>query len=256
MKAIFKNVVLTGVFGFGLISLSSCSKEQMNSEISSYGRILEVSNNGTSQVVSQNLESVVLSESMVLSENELQILLKLKEEEKFARDVYSALNLKWNNQVLSNITNAENTHMNAIIYLLQNYGEEYMGVLEPGKFTNPEFQKLYDELVSKGSVSVQDTWMVGALIEEMDITDLSVSISNVTNENVIMVFENLQKGSRNHLRAFTRQLTALGLTYNPVYLSTSEYNQIISSPNESGNQYQMRGKGNGKGQFGKGNCNL
>ena len=69
----------------------------------------------------------------------------MKEEEKLARDVYTALNLKWNNQVFSNISNAENTHMNAIIFLLQNYGTDYTEVLEPGKFTNSAFQVLYEE---------------------------------------------------------------------------------------------------------------
>jgi hypothetical protein len=68
-----------------------------------------------------------------------------------------------------------------------------------------------------------------------------------------MVFENLEKGSRNHLRAFTRQLTFLGLTYTPVYLGADEYNQIITSPNESGQQYQMNRFG--KGRFGNRSCN-
>ena len=116
-------------------------------------------------------------------------------------------------------------------------------VLEPGKFTNSAFQLLYEELVAKGSVSIEEAWKVGALIEEMDITDLIESLNKVTDESIIMVFENLEKGSRNHLRAFTRQLNTLGLTYTPVYLSQDEYNQIISSPNETGKQYQMNRNG-------------
>ena len=39
-----------------------------------------------------------------------------------------------------------------------------------------------------------------------------------SNENIIIVFENLQKGSRNHLRAFNRQLVSLGVTYIPIYI--------------------------------------
>ena len=255
MKTIIRNMVLAGVFGLSLISFSSCAKEQIKSQISGYGSILEVSADATSRILSESLKSVVLSETMVLSENELGVLLNMKEEEKLARDVYSALNLKWNKQVLSNISTAENSHMNAIIYLLQSYGDEYTGIPEPGKFTNSEYQLLYDELVSKGSVSVEDTWKVGSLIEEMDISDLEESTSKVTNENINLVFENLQKGSRNHLRAFTRQLTGLGLTYTPVFLSTPEYNQIINSTNEIGKQYQMTGNCNGNGSFCNGTSN-
>jgi hypothetical protein len=141
--------------------------------------------------------------------------------------------------------------MNAVIYLLQNYGTDYSRVLEPGKFSNPTFQLLYNELVIKGSVSLEEAWKTGALIEEMDITDLVMSLIGISDANIILVFENLQKGSRNHLRAFTRQLSGLGLTYSPVYLSLVEYNQIISSPTETGKKYQ---KGR-YGRFGMGTCN-
>jgi len=172
MKATIKKMVLTGLFGLGLISFNSCTKEQMISQNSRLGSILDVTETGASSVVEDNLEAVV-SKSVVISETELDILLHMKEEEKLARDVYSALNLIWNNQVFLNISNAEKTHMNAIIFLLQDYGTDYTKVLDPGKFTNPTFQALYEELVVRGSVSIEEAWKVGALIEEMDIKDLT-----------------------------------------------------------------------------------
>jgi hypothetical protein len=244
MKKIIIKMLLAGFIGIGLIGFNSCAKEKVDAQFAKYATILDVTEIGASSIVANNLEAVV-PKTIVSGEAELDILLSIKEEEKLARDVYTALNLKWNNQVFSNISVAENTHMNAIIFLLQNYGTDYTSVLEPGKFNNPTFQVLYEELVTKGSVSLSEAWKAGALIEEMDITDIAGLIAKVTDESIIIVFENLEKGSRNHLRAFTRQLTLLGLTYNPVYLSTDEYNQIISSPTESGKQYQIRGNGNG-----------
>jgi hypothetical protein len=242
MKTIIKNMVLPGLFSLGLISFSSCTKEQMISHNSSLGSILDVKETGTSLVVEDNLEAVI-SKNIVISESELDILLHMKEEEKLARDVYTALNLKWDNQVFSTISSAENTHMNAIIFLLQDYGTEYTEVLEPGNFTNPAFQALYEELVTRGSASVQEALKVGALIEEMDIKDLSGYLIEISNENIIMVFDNLQKGSRNHLRAFNRQLVKLGLTYTPVYISQDEYDLIVSSQNETGQLYPMNRNG-------------
>ena len=244
MRTIIQKMVLAGFIGMGLIGFNSCTKEKMDSQFAKYTSILDVTEIGASSIVANNLEAVV-PKTLVSGENELDILLNMKEEEKLARDVYTALNLKWNNQVFSNISIAENTHMNAILFLLQTTGTDYAQVLEPGKFTNPAFQTLYTELVTKGSVSLAEALKVGALIEEMDITDLAGLVDQVTDESIIIVFENLEKGSRNHLRAFNRQLTLLGLTYYPVYLSTDEYNQIISSPTEAGKQYQMRGNGNG-----------
>jgi hypothetical protein len=238
MKKNLKTMFLVGFFGLGLISFNSCTKEPMISQNTRSGSILDVTESGVSSVVADNLEAVV-AKTVVIGETELDILLHMKEEEKLARDVYTALNLKWDNQVFSNISTAENTHMNAIIFLLQSYGTDYTQVPELGKFTIPAFQVLYDELVAKGSVSIEEAWKVGALIEEMDITDLVESTNKVTDGSIIMVFENLEKGSRNHLRAFTRQLTALGLTYTPVYLTEAEYDLIINTPNEAGKQYQM-----------------
>jgi hypothetical protein len=252
MKTIIQKMAVAGFLGIGLIGFNSCAKEKVDSQYAKYTSILDVTEIGASSIVANNLEAVV-PETLVSGETELTILLNMKEEEKLARDVYTTLNLKWKNQVFSNISIAENTHMNAIIFLLQNYGTDYTSVLEPGRFTNPAFQSLYEELVTKGSVSIEEAWKVGALIEEMDITDLVESLKSVTDESIIMVFENLEKGSRNHLRAFARQLTLLGLTYTPVYLSTDEYNQIINSPTEAGKQYQMNRFG--KDRYGNRSCN-
>ena len=93
----------------------------------------------------------------------------------------------------------------------------------------------------------------------LNIKDLLEALSSTTNENITLVFENLLKGSRNHLRAFNLQLTTLGIVYTPVYISETDYNLIVTSPMEKGKQYKMQGKGNGqgngngKGQKGQGN---
>lgn len=81
----------------------------------------------------------------------------------------------------------------------------------------------------------------GALIEELDIKDLQEYLEVVKNENIKIVFENLLRESRNHLRAFNRQLEKSGVEYTSVYITRAEYDQIVSSQNETGNQ-QRRGK--------------
>ncbi|MDK2464383.1 MAG: DUF2202 domain-containing protein, partial [Candidatus Korarchaeota archaeon] len=82
--------------------------------------------------------------------------------------------------------------------------------------------------------SMVDTLKVGALIEEVDIEDLKSWIEKTNNRNIIMVYENLMKGSRNHLRAFTSQLKSYGVTYEPQVLPVDEYNEIVSSSMEAG----------------------
>jgi rubrerythrin len=183
----------------------------------------------------------------------------MKEEEKLARDVYSVLSQKWGSSVFTNISVAESNHLNAILLLLTSYGSTETSIGEAGIFADAAVQKLYNDLVAKASVSLEEAYKTGALIEEIDIKDLLEALSSTTNENITLVFENLLKGSRNHLRAFNLQLTTLGIVYTPVYISETDYNLIVTSPMEKGKQYKMQGKGNGqgngngKGQKGQGN---
>jgi hypothetical protein len=250
MKTIFKSMMMGGFIGTLLIGMIACTKNQKESEFLDYASVIEVAADGTTLTIKANME-YALTDNLTFSESELDILLHMKEEEKLARDVYTVLYEKWGSTIFSRISEAENNHLNAVILLLQNYGEEYTKTGDPGKFSNPDFQELYEQLISKGSESVGEAYKIGALIEEMDIKDLTDYLSEASNENIIMVFENLQKGSRNHLRAFNRQLVNLGVTYTPVYISQEEFDLIVSSPNEKGKQYQMNRNGrhgNGYGQ--------
>ena len=46
------------------------------------------------------------------------------------------------------------------------------------------------------------------------------------------VYNNLQKGSRNHLRAFIDQIERNGGAYSPQYISQEEFNAIIFTEQE------------------------
>jgi hypothetical protein len=151
-----------------------------------------------------------------LTQLEEQELLYLREEEKLARDVYTALYASSSLQIFSNISQSEQRHMNAALTLLQTYGlTDPVGSNAAGVFTNSELQSLYDQLVAQGAASQIAALQVGVLIEETDIADLEAAIGNTDKPDVIRVYNNLLKGSRNHLSAFTNNLAALGGEPNP-----------------------------------------
>ena len=258
MKTSMKNLVIGSFMVASLLVAISCQKDNMNTENAQYASVLAVSADGTSSVIEANLKSALITTSD-LTDSELASLQKMKEEEKLARDVYSVLSQKWGSSVFTNISAAESNHLNAIVLLLTSYGSTETSIGEAGIFADAAVQKLYNDLVATASVSLEEAYKTGALIEEMDIKDLLEALSSTTNENITLVFENLLKGSRNHLRAFNLQLTTLGIVYTPVYISETDYNLIVTSPMEKGKQYKMQGKGNGqgngngKGQKGQGN---
>ena len=249
MKKSVKSITMISLMAVSLLVVSSCQKDELIDDNSQYASVLSVSSDGTSSIIDANLK-LALIETSDINDSEIASLLKMKEEEKLARDVYSVLYQKWESIIFSNISTAENNHLNAIVLLLASYGTADTSIAEPGIFANAEVQTLYNELVAKASVSIEEAYKTGALIEEMDINDLSVALNTTTNENVILVFENLLKGSRNHLRVFNRQLSALGLVYSPVFISQTDYDLIVNSSMENGKQYRMNGqsKGNGQGQ--------
>lgn len=137
-------------------------------------------------------------------------LLFMWEEERLARDVYNTLYTKWGSKVFTNIaTNGEQTHIDSVKSMIDKYQVDISGY-EPitvGVFVNPDLQALYNTLVAQGSVSVTEAYKVGVLIEETDIADLDQRLLPTDlPSDIRTVYENLRKGSVNHLAAFNKQL--------------------------------------------------
>ncbi|AIF70096.1 hypothetical protein PAP_08575 [Palaeococcus pacificus DY20341] len=168
-------------------------------------------------------------ETSSLSQEEIDGLLYMREEEKLARDVYLTLYEMYGLPVFQNIAQSEQTHTDAILSLIEKYNLTDPAVDEVGVFTNPELQELYDQLIVQGSQSLEDALKVGALIEEVDIKDLEEWIAKTDNADIIQVYESLISGSESHLRAFTRTLSTYGVSYEPQVISEEQYQEIVSS---------------------------
>ncbi|WP_304232512.1 DUF2202 domain-containing protein [Jiulongibacter sediminis] len=200
----------------GLLSLMSCNENTVEPE-----------NNLNSQITALPTEE--------LSSAEEQGLLFLREEEKLARDVYTTLYNQWGVRVFDNISQSEQTHTDAIKALINKYG-----LTDPvtndatGIFVKKELQQLYDQLVASGSLSIENAYSAGATIEDLDLFDLAQNLNEVDNQDITFVYENLSKGSRNHLRAFYDRITSIGKDYTPQFISEEQFNDIVTSSKETG----------------------
>ena len=172
-----------------------------------------------------------------LTAAEAAALRYMREEEKLAHDVYVTLYATWGLPIFQNIANSEQTHTEAVLTLLERYGvDDPAAGNGVGVFTDVTLQGLYDQLVAQGSRSLADALKVGAAVEEIDILDLEERIAQTDNKDIRVVYENLTKGSRNHLRSFVKTLQQqTGETYTPQYLSLEAYEAIINSNIERGN---------------------
>jgi len=169
-----------------------------------------------------------------LSEKEKAGLQLMREEEKLAHDVYTVLFDKWQLRPFSNISQSETRHFEAVGYLLETYNLEDPAYEEPGKFRNNELEELYDSLVARGSESLMAALEVGAFIEEVDIKDLQELLDARPETQIAEVYENLLWGSKNHLRAFTRNLSVRDQEYAPKVLSAANYSEIVGSSQQAG----------------------
>lgn len=191
-----------------------------------------------------------------LNDFEKASLLQMREEEKLARDVYLTLGEKFDLPVFTNIPRSEQRHMDQLEQLLDRYGlEDPVADSERGQFASQEMQSLYNQLVSQGSQNEVAALKVGATIEDLDIHDLEKALAgDVDNQDIAMVYRNLVKGSRNHMRAFLSQLDAREETYEAQYIAQADLEAIAGSDWERG-PADGKGKGRGQGQAGAGSKN-
>lgn len=169
-----------------------------------------------------------------VSPYEALALRHMREEEKLARDVYLVLHQTWQLPVFANIAQSEQSHMDLVAWGLQRYQlQDPLPSLQVGVFGSTEFTQLFQLATTFGGISPLHALFVGAVIEDLDIVDLDAVLAVTDNRDLDTIWQNLQRGSRNHLRAFQPQLLAMGLPYQGLYLTPAEVLAIVSSPTEN-----------------------
>lgn len=220
--------VLLLLFGIALaISFSDTGTDLSNESIHEQ----EITENEVYEVAEEDMLNDTLVEDIAsseLSQAEIDGIIMMREEEKLARDVYQKLYELWGLQIFANISASEQTHTNAMEVLVDRYElDDPVKSDDIGVFTAQEFTDLYEQLVAQGSQSLEDALIVGATIEDLDIRDIAVLRDETDNEDVQLVYENLIRGSENHLRAFMKQIESRGASYEAQYISQEELEAII-----------------------------
>jgi hypothetical protein len=209
-----------------VLVVASCQKDE-NSGIAN--------NNSKATTATVKIDSdcnCIVNPSDTISPVETEMLIFMREEEKLARDVYITMYSIYHIPIFNNISKSEQHHMDQVLCLLQYYNIPDPASADTGVFTNPDLQALYNDLVTQGSISLNEALTVGATIEDKDIFDLEGDIAGTSNEAIITIFERLACASGNHMRSFYTLLTNRGITYVPQYISQEEYDAIISTPHQ------------------------
>lgn len=201
---------------------------------------------GTGQLHDVVTTPLALIPAGELTQAETDALLFMWEEEKMARDVYSAFSTIYTKPLFNNIAASEQTHMDTVKELLDRYGLATPSDGTAGVFVNTDLQALYTQLVTQGKLSELDAVKAGAAIEEIDILDLKERLTQTDQADIQQVFNSLLAGSYNHLNAFAAKYwTISGTAYVPQYMSQADYDAVVTSTT-FGSQGAGRGQGGGK----------
>ena len=231
MKIAFKSFALACVTAVALVA---CGGGGSDSPAGGPPLLVDAEGNSTfdSTVLGTTIAALPVE---TLSAAESASLIFMREEEKLAQDVYTQLGSVWGSQtrVFGNIARSEATHTEAIRQLLLRYTlADPAATLAAGVYQNASLQTLYTQLVAAGTPALVEALKVGAAIEEIDIIDLNKALLEIDNQDIVLVYQNLLKGSRNHLRAFVNALAGQGVTYAPQYMALADFQAIISTPME------------------------
>jgi hypothetical protein len=144
------------------------------------------------------------------SQESIDTLLFMIEEEKMARDLYTKLYKKSDLDIFNTIAQSEDRHMDALILQAENIGLDVGAITSKrvGKFENDAIQDLYNTLLKQGKASPEAALNVGVLVEETDIADLEVAIVSVVGTSLEAAYSNLLYGSNNHLDSFSTWLAS------------------------------------------------
>jgi hypothetical protein len=246
-KSIIRTLGILSLMIAATILFNSCEEE----EFSDQNITMDLRDGGTTDA-----DCYLLDPAPTLTEQEEEMILFMREEEKLARDVYTVLFEEYNLNVFNNISKSEQQHMDRIACLIDFYELTDPVQSDIGVFTNTELQTLYNTLIELGMNSLEDALSVGATIEDVDIYDLEEHIQYTENPAIIQIFENLTCGSRNHIRAFTSQLAKYNISYEAQFISAEELADILAADREPCGKENANGDcdgaGNGKGGNGKG----
>jgi len=219
------------------ILFASCEQNELNS----------LTNDSKGKASSQASSILIFTTNANnLTQTDIDGLLLMREEEKMALDVYDNFFASYGIVTFDRISDSEKRHTEAVLALINHFGLTDPALAEPGKFSNPAIQALYNQLIAAGSTA-NSALSTGAFIEEYDIADLKKLIAETANADIIRVYTNLLEGSENHLRAFVRVLASRGVEYSPQILSAEDFDAIIAGTNSNrGGQGRGRGFRGGK----------
>ena len=166
--------------------------------------------NNLSVYISKELAKYPVGE---LTGQETTDILYIAEEEKLGRDLSLMYFDIWGMKSFLGSAGSEQADLDSMEILIDRYNLENPVRDERGIFTNKSLQELYTEMVSSGSLTVQDALNNSITVEEMQIMSLDGAMASTDKEDLKFVYENLRRSSENNIQNFLRSVLNMTVSY-------------------------------------------
>ena len=160
-------------------------------------------------------------------------LLKIWQDQKLSRDLYQSFYTAYPLPIFANMLSDAQHHMDFVHILLGKFGVSVPQDVA-GLFTDQEAQNLFDLMLNAGNGSEVEALRQGAAAEDMIIDELQILLPQTDNLEIQIIYQNLLKSAKNHLRLFVNELFQAGITYDPQYISGDDFDAILAAPIETG----------------------
>lgn len=138
-----------------------------------------------------------------LSDQEKADLLRMADEERMAKDLYTAIAAKYPDATtFTRIASSEQRHEQRVLALLDRYQLPHPSATT-GTYDNRTVQKLHDDWLARAQTSVGAAYRVGVDLEQADIADLRTTIDTSDNADLDQLYGHLLTASQHHEAAFT-----------------------------------------------------
>lgn len=239
-----KHLLITAILALSVVSCSKNGNDDTQNQTPL--DLISVSSDGVTKALVDNI-CPILGATAPLTGDEIEFLYAVREDEKVTKDVTSKfLTLHPTSNQFTNISTAEATHVSAIEMLLTYYEITFPAQGAAGVFVDTERQARYDKAVAQGTTLI-GAYRAAATLEEESVAAYTSVFPAITNTNIKLIISNILKASSNHMKAYVRQITALGETYTPTVLDQTAFDAIIGAAFGQGGKHPQQG-GDGKGQ--------
>lgn len=166
-----------------------------------------------------------------LAPGESATLQQMRDEERFARDVYAALGASTSE--LAQTRTVEEHHFMMMGMLLERYAvSDPAAGKSTGAFVDPAVQTRFAELVDRGKAGRAAALAVATEVEDQNLAHLTAALAGTTHDDLRHVYTRLSTMTRGHLRQFYTALVAEGGSYTPKYLERTMFEQVLTAADE------------------------